>query len=114
MSTSVEMSSPMTTRERSSANAVMGSGQVGNLERRLSRTRFHRNGERTPPCGQPDKALMERELAANERIVWRELMSAVIQLVIVHPTPALIRASWMDLNEIRSNAPSMSRKTPRA
>ena len=114
MLTSVDMSRPRTIRERSSAKAVIGSGQEGKLERRLSRTRFHRKGERTPPWGQPETASIVMEHEARERMVFLVEIRAVIQFVMVEPTPADTRASLMAEKEILSKAPSMSRNTPRA
>lgn len=89
----VEISNPRTMRAKSSAKAVIGSGHVGKLPKRLSRTRFHRKGESTPPCGHPERAGTARELLARERIVVRELIRAVIQFVMVTPTPERTSAS---------------------
>ena len=81
--------------------------------RRSSITRFHRNGESTPPCGHPRLVLIRLVAFLCVMVTCRLLSMFLIQPAVDESRGDWSIASEMALKDTLSKAPSMSRKVPR-
>ena len=80
--------------------------------RRSSITRFHRNGESTPPCGHPLLVLIRLVEFLCDMVTCR-----LVNMFLIQPAVAESRGDWsiaseMALKDTLSKAPSMLRKVP--
>ena len=65
----------------SSAKACISQGTLSLVWLiRLSTTRFHRNGERNPPCGQPLMSLMVLDVSWISTMIDLDLIMVIIHL----------------------------------
>ena len=111
VSMTVAMSFPAWSMSKSSAYAKIFLC-VSFLTRRLSITRFQRNGERTPPCGHPFDSFLVMVSPARERFMLLFVTIFMIQLLIFPFALVFSSAVFIALWGKLSNAPCMSMKTP--
>ena len=74
--------------------------------------RFHRRGERIPPCGQPSEIFLVMERPWSCMVIVLSDSIVFIQSAIPLGIFASSSALWIELYLILSNAPSTSRKMP--
>ena len=80
--------------------------------RRSSITRFHRNGESTPPCGHPRLVLIRLVAFMYVMVTCWLVTMFLIQPAVTESREDWAIASEMALKDTLSKAPSMSRKVP--
>ena len=80
--------------------------------RRSSITKFHRNGESTPPCGHPLLVLIRLVEFLCDMVTCRLVTMFLIQTAVAESRGDWLIASEMALKDTLSKAPSMSRKVP--
>ena len=81
--------------------------------RRSSITRFHRNGESTPPYGHPRLVLIRLVAFLCVMVTCRLVTMFLIQPAVDESRGYWSIASELALKDTLSKAPSMSRKVPR-
>ena len=79
--------------------------------RRSSITRFHRNGESTPPCGHPRLVLIRLVAFLCVMVTCRLVTMFLFQPAVDESRGDWSIASEMALKDTLSKAPSMSRKS---
>ena len=80
---------------------------------RSSSTRFHRNSERTPPWGHPLDIFQVSVVNPDFSVIVRDFIMLVIHLMANGSAFVFLRLSSILSWGRLSNAPCMSRKTPK-
>ena len=80
---------------------------------RSSKTRFHRNGERTPPWGHPLDIFQVSVVGPDFSVIVRDFIMLVIHLMANCSALVFLRLSSILSWGRLSKAPCMSRKTPK-
>ena len=102
---------------RSSANPCRSHGILSLVyDRRLSTTKFHKNGDRIPPCGKPFLLTMDFLHPFSSTFVVLFWSRDIIHLILLTEDDShfRFRAFSIDLNATLSKAPSTSKNVPRA
>ena len=123
MLTIVSTSHPSVRSNRSSAKASMSSYpflpnvdllEMSSLLRRSFTIRFQRNGDKTPPCGQPFEIFLTRTSPLSWKVINLLFTRNTIQLLIFPLAGVSSKACLIALCGMLSKAPSISRNTPSA